>query len=91
MASQPTGGGNLLTLKVLFLKEPHSAKAISSNSGGIWIESLDLAASIQRAAPAVGHAAVPPEDQFTKATEATNPLLFVPFSQIEWMLAYSPF
>ena len=88
MASQPIGGGNLLTLKVSFLKEPQSAKAISSNSGGIWIESPDLAAAIQGAAAGDGHAAVPLEGQFTNTT---NPLLFVPFSQIEWMLAYSPF
>jgi hypothetical protein len=88
MASQPVGGGNVLTLKVSFLKEPQSAKAITSNSGGIWIESLDLAAAIQGAAAGVSHAAVPPEGQFTNTT---NPLVFVPFSQIEWMLAYSPF
>jgi hypothetical protein len=88
MASQPIGHGNLLTLKVSFLKEPQSATAISSNSGGIWTESLDLAAAIQRTGAGVGHAAVPPEEKFTNTT---NPLLFVPFSQIEWMLAYSPF
>jgi hypothetical protein len=88
MASQPLGGTNLVTLKVSFLTEPHSAKAVASNSGGIWIESLELAGAIQRAAAGVGHKAVPEEKRFVKSA---HPLLFVPFSQIEWMIAASAF
>jgi hypothetical protein len=86
MASQPIGGGNLLTLKVSFLKEPQSAKAITSNSvfglnRWTWPQlsrELLLVSVMQRF-----H-----QGQFTNTT---NPLVFVPFSQIEWMLAYSPF
>jgi hypothetical protein len=88
MATQPApGASNLILIKVTFLKEPHSGRALKSNAGGVWIDALELAAAIQRAAAGVGHAPVPQDKQFLKGRS----ILFIPFNQIEWILAGSAF
>jgi len=84
---QPAGLHNLLLIKVTFLKEPCSGRALKSNQGGMWIDALELAGAIQRAAAGVGPASVPPNKQFMKSRS----VLFVPFTQIEWIAADQPF
>jgi hypothetical protein len=74
-------------VKVTFLKEPHSGKALLSTPSGIWIESLELGGAIQRAIAGVGSAAVPANKQFLEGRK----VLFLPFTQIEWILADAPF
>ena len=73
-------------VKVSFLGTPHTGRYIKSTEAGVWIDSLELAAAIQRAAAGVGHAAIPPDKQFIKGRTH----LFLPFTQIEWILSDSP-
>ncbi len=87
MATQPVGTRNLLLIKVTFLKEPCSGRALKSNSGGVWIDALELAGAIQRAAAADGGAAVPQNKQIMQ----NRTTVFIPFTQIEWIAADHPF
>jgi hypothetical protein len=86
MASHPSTPG-LVTIKLASLKTPSSGRALSSNSGGVWLDSLELASSIQRELAGVGHAAVPQQKQFLQGRK----VVFVPYAQIEWMIAEAPF
>ena len=86
MASNPNTPG-LVTIKISSVKTLSSGRAISSNSGGVWLDSLELASNIQRELAGVGHAAVPQEKQFLKGRK----MVFVPYAQIEWMIAESVF
>jgi hypothetical protein len=56
---------------------------MSMNSAGIWIDSLEVAAAIQRALAGVGHAAVPHDKQFLQ----NRTIMFIPHSQVEWILS----
>lgn len=85
MQSAP-GTERLVLLKATFLDEPHSGNLLRTTSAGVWIDSLELAASIQRALAGVGARAVPPDKQFVK----NRKVLFVPFTQIAWILADKP-
>ena len=80
------GAERLVLLKASFLDEPHSGNLIKLTPAGVWIDSPELAASIQRALAGVGPKAVPPEKQFLRDRK----VLFVPFTQIVWILANRP-
>lgn len=80
------GAERLVLLKAIFLDEPHSGSLVKMTTTGVWIDSLELASSIQRALAGVGAKAVPPEKQFLK----NRRVLFVPFTQIAWILADRP-
>lgn len=86
MTPAPNTSG-LVTIKVTFLKTPHSGRGIASNNGGVWFESLELAGAIQRELAGVGPAAVPPQKQFLQGRKT----VFVPYAQIEWMIAEAVF
>ena len=77
----PLEPGKSVMLKTSFLAKPYSAKVMEVDHHGIWIEAVELTAMIQREAAGVGHKAVPTEAQFLNG----YPLLYVPFSQIQWM------
>jgi hypothetical protein len=87
MSTNASGAQHLVTLKVTFLKQPHSGVAVAMNAGGVWFDSLDLAGAIQRELAGVGHEAIPQEKRFVKHRK----MMFVPFSQIEWILADGTF
>jgi hypothetical protein len=87
MSTQPSATGHAVMLKVTFLKQPQSGVAATMTSGGVWFDSLELASAVQRELSGVGPKAVPPEKQFLK----NRKLMFVPFSQIEWILSDHPF
>jgi hypothetical protein len=86
MASHPSATPGLVTIKLTSLKAFSSARVISANNGGFWLDSLELAGNIQRELAGVGPAAVPPQKQFLHGRK----VVFVPFAQIEWMVAESP-
>jgi hypothetical protein len=70
-----------MMFKVSFLKEPHSGTIAKAISHGLWINSLEITSQIQRVAAGVGHQAIPQDKQFLNGL----PVIFVPFSQIEWI------
>ncbi len=83
----PHPGGRPQMLKVTFLKEPASIKGVQFTNGGIWFESLELGSKIQREAAGTGPAAIPQDKRFLNGF----PLMFVPFSQVEWLAADQSF
>lgn len=85
MASHPSTPG-LVTIKLTSMKALSSGRVVSANSGGFWLDSLELASNIQRELAGVGQAAVPQQKQFLQGRK----VVFVPFAQIEWMIAESP-
>src|SRR5271168_4083000 len=60
------GGANLVMVKATFLHSPHSGRFEKATNAGVWLESLDFTAAIQRAAAGVGQAAMTPDKQFLK-------------------------
>jgi hypothetical protein len=73
--------GKSVMLKTLFLNKPYSAKVIEVDQYGVWVEAVDMTGMIQREAAGTGSAAIPQGGQFLSG----YPLLYVPFSQIQWM------
>ena len=80
------GGANLVMVKATFLHSPHSGRLEKATNAGVWLESLDFTAAIQRAAAGVGQAAMTPDKQFLKGRCAR---IFIPFTQVEWIVADS--
>jgi hypothetical protein len=85
MSSLPSTPG-LVTIKLACLKTPSSGRVMSSNSGGVWLDSLELASCIQKES-GVGQAAVPPQKEFLHGRK----IVFAPYAQIEWMIAEALF
>jgi len=86
MASHPSTSPGQVTIKLISMKTLSSGKLISATSGGFWLDSLELASNIQRALAGFGPAAVPQQNQFLHGRK----VVFVPFAQIEWMIAEAP-
>jgi hypothetical protein len=90
MSTEPQPGHpNLLLIKVSFLREPHLAFFISSNSGGVWISNWEekWESGIQCATVGDGPAAA----QLKKLGSNGGAYMFVPFHQIKWMIANNNF
>jgi hypothetical protein len=58
------------------MKALSSGRVVSANSGGFWLDSLELASNIQRELAGVGSSAVPPQKQFLQGRK----IVFVPFA-----------
>jgi hypothetical protein len=86
-SNAPTpGGANLVMVKATFLHSPHSGRLEKATDTGVWLESLDFTAAIQRAASGVGQAAINPDKQFLKGKCGR---IFIPFTHVEWIVADS--
>ena len=81
----PAGGARISLIRVKYLTEPHSAKIILMSGNGVWIDSLEVAAAIQRVLAGVGHNAVPANKQFIQG----RTIMFVPYEHVEWVLSDS--
>jgi hypothetical protein len=77
----PLQPGKSVMLKTSFLSKPYSAKVVEVDHYGLWVEAVEMMGMMQREASGVGPKSVPAEAQFLRG----YPLLYVPFSQIQWM------
>jgi hypothetical protein len=77
----PLQVGKAVMLKASFLTKPYAAKVVEVDHYGVWVEAVEMMGMMQREAAGVGAAAVPQSGRFLSG----YPLLYVPFSQIQWM------
>jgi len=77
----PLQPGKSVMLKTLFLSKPYSAKVVEVDQHGLWVEAVEMIAMMQREAGGAGAASVPQSARFLSG----YPLLYVPFSRIQWM------